>query len=169
MERVHLLAGGLVVTGALYMLSRTATGGQVVVAATDAVMNLLPRGVRNNNPGNIEYLSPDRAWRGQIASDGRFRIYDTPANGVRAIAKQLQKYTASGARTVQQYISKWAPSHENPTDAYITNVARLVGVSPTETFDLYQKLPAFVTGVIQQENGRNPYASGDIAKWVYLS
>src|SRR4051812_46965540 len=99
MNRAVLLTS-LGAVSLLYVLSKTDKGSLVVAEVADAAANLLPRGIRNNNPGNIRFLPAASAWRGQIGSDGSFGIYDTPANGVRAIAKQLQKYTASGARTV---------------------------------------------------------------------
>lgn len=152
----------------LYVLSKTEKGSLVVAEVADAAANLLPRGIRNNNPGNIRFLPPSSAWRGQIGSDGAFGIYDTPANGVRAISKQLQKYTSTGARTVADYVSRWAPSHENPTDAYVAHVAASIGVSPAAPLNLYSNLPAFVAAIIRQENGFNPYSATDMNTWVYL-
>jgi hypothetical protein len=167
-DRTLILGAGLGAATLLYVLSRTEKGGEVVASVTDAAMGLLPRGIRNNNPGNLRYLDPKNAWRGQIASDGAFGIYDTPANGVRAIAKQLQKYTATGARTVTDYVSRWAPAHENPTDAYVEHVANSLGVSPSAPINLYANLPNFVAAIIRQENGFNPYSATDLNSWVYL-
>lgn len=161
------LLGVLGVMAALYVLSRTQTGALVVASATDAVLGALPRGIRNNNPGNLEYLPEGRAWRGQIGSDGRFGIYDSSANGVRAIGQQLLKYARGGADNVRELISKWAPGHENPTDAYVRSVASALGVGPSDRIDVRAHLPGLATAIIRQENGRQPYPAADIRTWVY--
>ncbi|HXQ99814.1 MAG TPA: structural protein, partial [Pseudomonas sp.] len=53
-------------------------------------MPAVTRGVCNNNPGNIEY-HPRNRWEGQLAPDPviekRFARFDTPENGIRALAK----------------------------------------------------------------------------------
>lgn len=161
----HLL-GALGVLTVLYVLSRTQAGALVVASATDAVLSGLPRGIRNNNPGNLEFLPAGRAWRGQIGSDGRFGIYDTAENGVRAIGQQLLKYARTGADSVSAMISKWAPGHENPTDAYVRNVAAALGVRPTDALDVRAHLPALVEAIIRQENGTQPYPAANIRAWV---
>lgn len=159
--------GVLAVVTVLYVLSRTTSGARVVADATDAALANLPRGIRNNNPGNLLYLPPGRAWRGQIGSDGRFGVYDTAANGVRAIGQQLLKYARGGVDTVQGLIATWAPENENPTDAYVANVARWVGVHPTASIDVRAMLPELAAAIIRQENGMQPYPEADIRAWVY--
>src|SRR5262249_27294022 len=44
----------------------------------------MPRGLRNNNPGNIEDGPLAKALPGYKGSDGRFAVFDTPENGVNA-------------------------------------------------------------------------------------
>lgn len=154
-------------TAILYVLSRSESGATVVANVTDAALASLPRGIRNNNPGNIEFLPAGRAWRGQIGSDGRFGIYDTPASGVRAIGQQLLKYARGGIDNVRELISKWAPGHENPTDAYVLNVAAGIGVGPSDRIDVRANLPALAGEIIRQENGMQPYAASDLRSWVY--
>ncbi len=50
---------------------------------------LPPRGIRNNNPGNIR-IGKTR-WQGQkpVQSDGSFVEFETPAAGLRALMKVL--------------------------------------------------------------------------------
>lgn len=162
-----MLVGALGVVTVLYVLSRTQSGAVVVANATDAMLAGLPLGIRNNNPGNLVWLPAGRAWRGQIGRDGRFGVYDTAANGVRAIGQQLLKYARGGVDTVQGLISLWAPAHENPTDAYVHNVAQALGVRPTDRIDVRAHLPDLATAIIRQENGRQPYPAADVAAWVY--
>jgi hypothetical protein len=161
------LLGGLGVLTALYVLSRTQAGALVVASATDVVLAGLPRGIRNNNPGNLEYLPAGRAWRGQIGSDGRFGIYDTASNGVRALGQQLLKYARGGVDSVLGLISTYAPDHENPTDVYVRNVAAAIGVAPTARIDVRAHLPALAAAIIRQENGTQPYTATDLRAWVY--
>ncbi|MFU2316820.1 hypothetical protein [Rahnella sp. PCH160] len=53
------------------------------------------RGLRNNNPGNIE-ASDANPWEGQIGSDGRFAKFETPEHGIRALGKNLLSYQRQG-------------------------------------------------------------------------
>lgn len=129
-----------------------------------------PRGIRNNNPGNLDFIAPpDRPWNGQIGSDGRFGVYDKPDNGVRAMSKQLQKDYAAGKTTITDLITEWAPPAENDTAAYIAAVTKETGIDPDAQFDLHSNLPSVVTALIQHEEGVQPYATSDIATWVYLA
>ena len=50
-----------------------------------------PRGIRNNNPGNIEY--GDWARRhGATGSDGRFAIFESPEQGIAAMVALQEVY-----------------------------------------------------------------------------
>ncbi len=54
------------------------------------------RGIRNNNPGNIDY-NPRNDWQGQLGYEQgvtkpRFARFDSPENGIRALAKLLINY-----------------------------------------------------------------------------
>ncbi|AZF64569.1 structural protein P5, putative [Pseudomonas sp. LBUM920] len=50
------------------------------------------RGVRNRNPGNIDY-NPANQWQCQLKPDPqiekRFARFDTPENGIRALVTNL--------------------------------------------------------------------------------
>lgn len=89
-------------------------------------MEKVTRGVRNNNPGNIDY-NPANKWVGQLGieqgKNPRFALFDTPENGIRALGKLLQTYrTKYGLKTVGGIISRWAPGVENDTAAYVRAV-----------------------------------------------
>ena len=128
-----------------------------------------PRGIRNNNPLNLRYISdPARAWNGQVGNDAGYGIYSTPALGVRAASKQLQEDFANGDQTLGQLITTWAPPSENDTPAYIAAVAPQTGIDPNAQLDLYGNLPAIVAAIIQHENGEQPYLMTDLSNWVYL-
>lgn len=134
-------------------------------------MRNTPRGIRNNNPGNIEY-NPRNAWRGQLPHDvkveGRFSRFDTAFNGIRALAKLLLNYRKiHGLRTVEGLISRWAPSNKNDTKAYAHAVAKRMGISIHQPLRLDKPtLQALVTAVIQHENGQQPYSNELISQAV---
>lgn len=123
----------------------------------------LPRGVRNNNPGNIEWGSP---WQGLLtsgATDPRFAQFVDPISGIRAIAVTLITYydkrkAKDGSRidSVREVIERWAPASENNVTAYAKQVASLLNVFPqSETLNLhdYDTLRGLVEGIIRHENG----------------
>lgn len=118
-----------------------------------------PRGLRNNNPGNIE-ASTDR-WEGQAGSDGRFATFDTPEAGIRALARTLLAYQDKhGLNTVEGIIGRWAPPRENNTKAYARAVADAIGFETTTPLDLKDArvLQSLTRAIIAHENGRQPYA-----------
>lgn len=114
-----------------------------------------PRGIRNNNPGNIRWLEqPGRRWRGMVKDDGNgYAIFDTMANGVRALGKQLLKYQERGLRSVRTIIGTWAPPSENLTSSYVTAVARELEVGPDDELDVGRRLAAFGRAIVKHENG----------------
>jgi hypothetical protein len=59
--------------------------------------------------------------------------------------------------TVRGIVSKWAPSNENNTEAYIANVSRLTGIDPDEPIGIPSEKPsrwiALGAAMAIQENG----------------
>ena len=170
---------GLLGAVALFLFAKYTSAGQSAVATvTDAVGNLLtPRGIRNNNPGNL--LRNSIAWQGLLPQpqvealgltwDPTFCQFDTPANGIRAIGHVLLSYQARGLSTVDEIIRTYSATDQ---DAYVANVTTALGLDPTNggqfvQIDVGSNLPALGTAIIQQENGQQPYALTDIANWVY--
>ena len=98
----------------------------------------LPRNLRNNNPGNIEY--GDFARRnGATGSDGRFAIFPDMKTGENAMANLLMSYAKGGTNTISSIISKWSPAGENGaanTNSYIANVARATGIDPNKPLSM---------------------------------
>lgn len=137
-----------------------------------------PRGVRNRNPGNIDF-NPRNDWQGQIGKEpgGRFAIFDTPENGIRALGKLLINYRGKdgmpgvggkGIDTVLETINRWAPSNENDTKAYALAVAKRLGVRTTDPINIKDPttLRVFVESIIIHENGGNPYKAEVIDEGV---
>ncbi len=121
-----------------------------------------PRGIRNNNPGNIRFNSAND-WDGQIGKDSSgFAKFSGATLGIRALGKLLRNYQRlHGLITIQQIISRWAPpvnddgEFENNTDAYIEHAALALQTSPAAPINLNDgvTLAAMVRAIIQHENG----------------
>lgn len=123
-----------------------------------------PRGIRNNNPGNIDYRKAN-AWQGRLPRDldiePRFERFSAPEYGIRAILKLLSNYRRTyGDDTVRKLISRWAPPGENDTGAYVASVARSCNVGADQALPL--PLPSDVLlglakAIVRHENGQDPY------------
>lgn len=128
------------------------------------------RGIRNNNPLNIERGSDQWDGMAPVQSDSRFLVFVDAVYGIRAAARILSNYAKRGVTTVEQIVSTWAPPNENDTEAYIRYVTEKTGfdrkrVVSKATGDYVPLLAA----MIKMENGINPYSNETIAKGVSLS
>lgn len=128
-----------------------------------------PRGVRNNNPGNIE---SGQKWQGAIQSkDSRFLQFETPEYGFRAMARVLRSYQRQyKLNTIRELIGRWAPPHENDTKKYIDFVARKSGLSATQPINLEDDttLSKVIKAIAQFENGGNYYNDNQILKGIQM-
>ena len=90
----------------------------------------MTRGLVNNNPGNIR--KNGTAWHSAVTgSDPTFVTFDTPVDGIRAMAKLLLTYQRQhGLDTIAEMIERWAPTVENDSFAYIDDVATRLGIDP---------------------------------------
>lgn len=126
------------------------------------------RGIRNNNPGNLEF-SKTNPWVGQTGDDGRFAKFETPEHGIRALGRNLLSYQRQGIDTVSDIINRWAPpSDNNNTDAYIKAVCDQLGVSADQQLDASNPdtLKALCAAIIHHENGSQPYSDQQMASGV---
>lgn len=124
---------------------------------------MIPRGIRNNNPGNIRHSG--NQWQGMAAqqTDAAFVQFISPEYGIRALSKLLDTYASRyGVDTVRKIISKYAPNTENNTEAYVNSVARALGVQPDTIISLTQHKAALVAAIIEHENGAQPYTLAQI-------
>lgn len=127
------------------------------------------RGIRNNNPGNIERTGTK--WKGMSLDqslDHRFIVFDTPEHGIRAIARILLGDWRKGKSSIFELINEWAPPVENDTSAYVDAVAKAVGVNPFEDCNVQAVLPDLIKAIILHENGVQPYADAQIAKGIAM-
>lgn len=119
----------------------------------------LPRGIRNNNPGNINYVGQAGAEREYPS--GRFARFKTAFDGLKALSYQLMLYAGRGINSIEKIISTWAPGNENNTEAYISAISKKMGIPANAALNLRnpQIMSSLMSGIIQHENGRNPYES----------
>lgn len=129
-----------------------------------------PRGLRNNNPLNIEKTKGDNPWQGEVvpSTDSRFAQFKSMAYGYRAAFKLLDNYQRNyGIDTIRKMISRWAPSNENYTDNYVKAVSERSGVPAdvrvtTTNRDIMVPIVAAMSFV---ENGVEAKMSDVMAGW----
>ena len=135
-------------------------GGAAIAPPT---LGETPRGIGNNNPFNIE--ETHETWKGQIACpDLRFVCFSHVRYSIRAATFVLHSYHhRHGIVHLSDVMARWAPHHENPTEAvyaFVSNELRGSGrVGPN---NLYRLLEA----IIHIENGIQPYSREMIRREV---
>lgn len=115
----------------------------------------LPRGMRNNNPGNI--IKTNIQWVGKItpSSDVRFEQFQTMEYGLRALYKNLITKIKRYDGNIASIITEWAPPNENNTQGYIDIVTQRLG---KRTVDLTRPdLIKLAEQIVKIENGNAGY------------
>lgn len=110
---------------------------------------MIPRNVRNSNPGNID--AGDH-WQGlmdpanltEAQKDERFAVFESPKWGFRAMVVLLRNYRKLyGCDTVLKIVNRFAPPVENNTHAYADQVARALGVRSDQVIDVTKRTTMF--------------------------
>ena len=130
-----------------------------------------PRGLRNNNPGNIR-RSKDK-WFGlcQEQTDDAFFQFEHAKWGYRALIRILKNYRRRyGLQTVADMIRRWAPEHENNTAGYITRVCTEMQVPSNYVPDVDDEdtMVAMAAAISLVENGRPARLSDVKEGWRLL-
>lgn len=135
----------------------------------------IPRGIRNNNPGNIDYNQRNQ-WRGQVGietgvNNPRFAKFDKPENGIRAIAILIRNYRKLyKINSIRGILTRYAPGIENDTGAYIDYVAKKTGTHPDAIISLRSKaLVEIVKAIIRFENAGYEYPEEVVLKGIFDS
>jgi hypothetical protein len=112
-----------------------------------------PRGIRNNNPGNLRKTSIN--WKGEvIGDDPDFEQFESMEMGVRALTKNLlYSMEVLGNNTLRNILLRWAPPTENKTEDYIRSVSLYTGLDPDEVLGR-QHLYDLTKAIIRHENGQ---------------
>lgn len=131
----------------------------------------LPRGIRNNNFGNIRRNSDK--WQGlsEVQTDLDFFQFTEPKWGYRALIRTLQNYRKKhNCISIADFIRRWAPPTENNTNGYIQRVCKDLQVPSTYIPDVQDKetMCAFAAAISYVENGV-PAIMDDVYKgWELL-
>lgn len=132
-----------------------------------------PRGIRNNNPGNLEYNAGIN-WVGQAGADsGGYLIFDTAEHGARALGHDLSTAISEGYNTIASLITHYAPPSENDTAAYVRAVAAWGELEEGSSIQVGDA-PWIAAAVATQENGAGPwtapnglqYSATDVQAWA---
>lgn len=115
----------------------------------------MPRGLRNNNPLNIEAGGFTQGQPGFSGSDGRFAKFASVDQGLGAANKLLDVYqNKHGLNTVAGVINRWAPAADgNNVSSYAMNVAKQLGIDPNAPIPPEMR-PQLIAAMAQHENGR---------------
>lgn len=130
-----------------------------------------PRGIRNNNPGNIRHGDK---WQGLAdkQTDAAFCVFKAPEWGIRALVKILRNYqTKHGLKTVESIINRFAPQIENDTSSYILSVCQVLDVKPRDVIDVFEPgiMINLLKAIIRHENGIQPYSDEVLKKSLELA
>jgi hypothetical protein len=136
------------------------TSNQIVAQQSQFSNKNLPRGIRNNNPGNIEVSSTK--WEGAVGDDGRFLQFAKIEWGIRAMGRILRTYeTKYNLNTPKSIIYRYAPPKENDTEKYIKTVCQISGLKPDQKIQQGSlNQIALIHAMIIVENGRD----GEVSK-----
>jgi hypothetical protein len=77
-------------------------------------MNILPLGIRTNNPMNVGPVALPDVWDGQtgIRPEDGCCAFDTAPHGIRAGSKNLHGYAKNqGINTIKAMSAQWAPAN----------------------------------------------------------
>jgi len=116
----------------------------------------LPRGLRNNNPGNL--VITGIAWQGKIPvsqnTDGQFEQFTSLQYGIRAMAMDIINDVRNNNYSLTQLIHEYAPPFENNTQSYINQVAAATGINPNAPLQLStDSLQSILYAMMKIENG----------------
>lgn len=133
--------------------------------------NNLPRGLRNNNPGNIR-INGD-LFQGEVrpSKDKSFKQFETMAYGYRAMFVILRNYIRNyKLDTIRKMISRWAPPKENHTEAYVKAVSDYAGIPADDPINVNdrEQMIRIVAGMSKVENGREADMPDVITGWILL-
>lgn len=130
----------------------------------------LPRGIRNNNPGNLNFAGQAGATK-EGGPNGRFAVFGSMQEGVAALVRQIGLYVKRGRNTIRKILEVYAPPGENNTNAYIAAVSKALGIGPDDALDTEnaQQVMGLVRAIANHENGKGFLSDADIAGGYQLA
>lgn len=155
------------------ILSNAAKGTSMEEAMNLSYLGMedLPRGIRNNNPGNL--VQTNIPWEGKVPhnqnDDPRFEQFYTFVDGLRAMIKDVMNdIEVDGLDNLEKLIYTYAPPHENDTESYIDSVAGRSGIERGETLNPADRQQMFhlIEAMSWHENGLD-YIDWNLFKTAY--
>ena len=115
----------------------------------------MARGLSNFNPGNIRIGGQKFIGEKDKSTDKAFRQFVTMAFGYRAMFVLLRNYIKNGNNTIVKIISRYAPSNENNTTAYINAVEKGSGINSNTIIQIndLDSLTKIIMAMSMVENG----------------
>lgn len=141
------------------MNSRAVVIGVAIVVLLGLPVALMdkPKGIRNNNPGNLR--DTGTAWNGRIGQDASgFIKFSSPFYGLRAAARNLYNYRKRGVGTIAGIAQLWAPASDgNNVNEYAQGLSNETGINSDAFINLSDPtvLAGLVKGIVRNENGTN--------------
>ena len=129
-----------------------------------------PRGIRNNNPGNLNYVGQSGASK-ESGENGRFAVFESMRDGISALYRQIQLYFSRGVNTIESVVNKYAPADDNNNvQAYIKQLVGATGKQADEKLSGEDTETVFklIRGIINHENGKGYVSDQDILSGIQV-
>lgn len=124
---------------------------------------MIPLGLRNFNPANIEFGAYARSQGStRVGDGGRFAYFDSMREGVSAAARLLILYQDNHhINTIRGIVNRWAPGVENDVDAYIKHVCNITECTADAKLQLRDSDTLFwlCLAIFEHENGKAAVAA----------
>ncbi|MFT9095915.1 MAG: phage tail protein [Gluconobacter cerinus] len=114
-----------------------------------------PRGMRNNNPGNLLFAGQSGATLEKGTLLPKFAAFPTMDAGIQALRAQLLRYGTRGDDTISSILAHYAPPNENDTARYEGFLASRLHIGPHDHLALQDPnvMRAMVEGITSMEVG----------------
>lgn len=128
----------------------------------------LPRGARNNNPGNLNFAGQAGASL-ESGPGARFAQFGTMSEGVAALDLQLQRYMGRGIDSIRKIVNTYAPSSDdNDVQAYMAALAKQTHHGADDKLSS-NDIPDLIRGIVKQEGNAGFVTEDDYVKGIRMA